>query len=159
MPRISPNSCSGAVFLFLLSGCAVDQTNRQSLDLPDDLNVVAIMPDRAERPHWLLQPPVVTDRNIRLVVSASVQPFGGLDAQRRAAMLRARAEIAQMKKVYVLSTDTLSETVKINTASEVSHSNHVRQSARDWGKDRLSVAAEWQDPDSGELFLLITYTE
>jgi len=89
--------------------------------------------------------------------SAPVQKMGGIDGQRRYALLRARAEMARMQNVHVQS--------KSETFQEISSSG-VKFNYDDYKKLSSSQALdlynvvikkEWINPETGELFLWLTY--
>lgn len=94
---------------------------------------------------------------IGVIASAPPQSMGGLEGQRRAALLLARAEMARMKSVQVQS---LSLTSTTTTGSGVTFSN---EDFRRVGSTQLLqlnnvvVKDEWIHPQTGELFLWLVY--
>jgi hypothetical protein len=94
---------------------------------------------------------------VGVTASAPPQSIGGLEGQRRAALLIARAEMARMKSVQVQS---LSQSSTTTTSSGVTFSN---EDFRRVGSTQLLqlnnvvVKDEWINPETGELFLWLVY--
>lgn len=94
---------------------------------------------------------------IGVTASAPPQSIGGLEGQRRAALLIARAEMARMKGVQVQS---LSLTSTTSTSSGVTFSNEDFRRAGSTQLLQLNnvvVRDEWVHPETGELFLWLVY--
>lgn len=88
-----------------------------------------------------------------VVGSAPKQDWGGREAQRRVALMKARQELAQMVRVQVEST-TRSQIEE--HAGKVSRDADIEtrlQSSVALSLDQARVIEEWVDPQSGELYL------
>ena len=108
-----------------------------------------------ELPAWYYDPSY--PGYIGVTASAPPQSMGGLEGQRRAALLIARAEMARMKSAQVQS---LSQTSTTTTSSGVTFSN---EDFRRVGSTQLlqlgnvEIKDEWIHPETGELFLWLVY--
>jgi hypothetical protein len=94
---------------------------------------------------------------IGVTASAPPQSMGGLEGQRRAALLIARAEMARMQSVQVQS---LSLTSTTTTGSGVTFSNEDFRragSTQILQLNNVEVMDEWVHPETGELFLWLVY--
>jgi hypothetical protein len=94
---------------------------------------------------------------IGVTSSAPPQSMGGLEGQRRAALLIARAEMARMKSVQVQS---LSQSSTTTTSSGVTFSNEDFRRAGSTQLLQLNnvvVRDEWIHPQTGEMFLWLVY--
>ena len=94
---------------------------------------------------------------IGVTASAPPQSMGGLEGQRRAALLIARAEMARMKSVQVQSLSLSSTTT---TAAGVTFSNEdfrLAGSTQILQLNNVVVKDEWINPETGELFLWLVY--
>ena len=112
----------------------------------------------SQHPSWILNPPPAKNKKAWLVASASVQPFGGIDAQRRAALLRARSDISKIRRAYLESVDETALLVSGTGSAPVQqHTSFTRETAHDWAKSSLEIEKEWVHPETKELFLLIVY--
>ncbi len=115
----------------------------------------AIQESRVELPFWYENPSY--PGYIGVTASAMPQKIGGIEGQRRAALLMARAEMAKMKNVQVQS---LSETVTTTTNSGVRFSNEDYRrigSTQALQLYNVVVKDEWIHPETGELFLWLVY--
>ncbi len=105
----------------------------------------------AGSPAWILNPDKPGYQGV--VGSAPKQDWGGREAQRRVALMKARQELAQMVRVQVEST-TRSQVEE--HAGKVSRDSDIEtrlQSSVALSLDQARVIEEWVDPQSGELYL------
>ena len=108
-----------------------------------------------ELPAWYNDPSL--PGYIGVTASAPPQSMGGLEGQRRAALLIARAEMARMKSVQVQS---LSQSSTTTTGSGVTYSNDDFRRAGSTQLLQLNnvvIKDEWIHPETGELFLWLVY--
>lgn len=127
------------LFALLVSGCSSGPVSQGNVELPA----------------WYEDPSY--PGYIGVTASAPPQSMGGLEGQRRAALLIARAEMARMKSVQVQSLSLTSTTV---TGSGVTFSNEDFRRAGSTQLLQLNnveVRDEWMHPETGELFLWLVY--
>lgn len=147
-----------------LSGCA----NHSSLDdfyVPPEDTIASGSPTTAgsnlmtnaqvQLPDWIISPPEATRESFYFVVSAMPQEFGGVDAQRRTALLRAHANIAKYASTVVTSTQTLDSHSTEESGYVEFNEKATEQSTAQISLDQLNAIKDWQHPATSELFLLI----
>lgn len=105
----------------------------------------------AGSPAWILNPDKPGYQGV--VGSAPKQDWGGLEAQRRVALMKARQELAQMVRVQVESTTRYKVEERAGKASRDSDFEARLQSNVTLVLDQARVIEEWVDPQSGELYL------
>lgn len=125
---------------FLFAACASKENLRQSSN-----SQIA----KKNFPHWIEQPEL--KNHVTVVSSAMPQKMGGLEGQRRAALLRARAQLAKDVRVFV------SKSLHIEKASQHSEAKVTQKLTTRATElqqlDGAKINAEWIDPDSKELFI------
>lgn len=105
----------------------------------------------AGSPAWILNPDKPGYQGV--VGSAPKQDWGGREAQRRVALMKARQELAQMVRVQVESTTRSQVVERAGKASRDSDIETRLQSSVALSLDQARVIEEWVDPQSGELYL------
>lgn len=123
----------------LLLGCA------DSASKPGSANA------GAGSPAWILNPGKPGYQGV--VGSAPKQDWGGREAQRRVALMKARQELAQMVRVQVESTTRSQVVERAGKVSRDSDFETRLQSSVALSLDQARVIEEWVDPQSGELYL------
>lgn len=105
-------------------------------------------------PHWVLSTPEHSDPNIiSIITSATVQDFGGIEAQRRSALLRAKSEVSKIIRTHIEAVEEL-KTVSSKNYNDHSYESSVREKSQNWlSFENLEIIEQWIDPASGELFL------
>ena len=106
-------------------------------------------------PDWYYNPTV--PGFVGVTASAKPQSMGGLEGQRRTAVMIARAEMARMKSVQVESTSLTSIT---SSGSGVQFSNEDMQrrgSVQMLQLGDVVIKDEWVHPETKELFLWLVY--
>jgi hypothetical protein len=104
-------------------------------------------------------PPWFTDPHLPgyhgFSVTASPQSVGGLDGQRRVAMMMARAELGRIKQVNVNSREQIRQSSSAE-GSKVDMQSQVQVSSSQLlDLSKMEVREEWVDPATGELYLWI----
>jgi len=118
------------------------------------------LPDRNSQdsslPHWVVMLPPNEDPNVISIISSSVkQPFGGIEAQRRSALLRAKSEISKIAKTRIKA-NQLIESNDIHGAVEENYDMNVQERSLNWlSFEHLNIKEQWIDPASGELFMWV----
>lgn len=102
-------------------------------------------------PAWILNPDKPGYQGV--VGSAPKQDWGGLEAQRRAALMKARQELAQMVRVQVESTTRVNIEERTGKVSRDADIETRLQSSVALSLEQARVIEEWVDPQSGELYL------
>lgn len=111
----------------------------------------------AATPYWVLNP--FKPGYLSVVGSAGKQDWGGRDAQRRVALMKARQELAQMIRVKVTSsTQARTEDRDGKIVRDASIETSL-QSNVDLKLDAAQVVEEWVDPNTGNLYLWLTTPE
>lgn len=105
----------------------------------------------AGSPAWILNPDKPGYQGV--VGSAPKQDWGGLEAQRRVALMKARQELAQMVRVQVESTTRYKIEDRAGKVSRDSDYEARLQSNVALSLEQARVIEEWVDPQSGELYL------
>ena len=105
----------------------------------------------AGSPAWVLNPDKPGYQGV--VGSAPKQDWGGLEAQRRVAVMKARQELAQMVRVQVESTSRYKTEERAGNVKRDSDIETTLQSNVALSLDQARVIEEWVDPQSGELYL------
>lgn len=123
----------------LLPGCA------GSASKPSGSNV------GAGSPAWILNPDKPGYQGV--VGSAPKQDWGGREAQRRVALMKARQELAQMVRVQVESTTRAQVVERAGKSTRDADIETRLQSSVALSLDQARVIEEWVDPQSGELYL------
>ena len=136
MSRITLASLSVAL---LLLGCAGNASK------PGGSNA------GAGSPAWILNPDKPGYQGV--VGSAPKQDWGGREAQRRVALMKARQELAQMVRVQVESTTRAQVVERAGKATRDADIETRLQSSVALSLDQARVIEEWVDPQSGELYL------
>ena len=129
----------GLAATLLLAGCAGSSAK------PDSPGTAA------GSPAWILNPDKPGYQGV--VGSAPRQDWGGLEAQRRVALMKARQELAQMVRVQV---ESISRSRIVEQNGKVSRDADFEtrlQSNVSLSLEKARVLEEWIDPGSGELFL------
>ena len=129
----------GLAVTLLLAGCAGSSAKPDSPDAA------------AGSPAWILNPDKPGYQGV--VGSAPRQDWGGLEAQRRVALMKARQELAQMVRVQV---ESISRSRIVEQNGKVSRDADFEtrlQSNVSLSLEKARVLEEWIDPVSGELFL------
>jgi len=107
-------------------------------------------------PHWVVMLPPNEDPNIISIVSSSVtQAFGGIEAQRRSALLRAKSEISKIAKTRIKASQLIQSNDRNGTVEE-SYDMNVQERSLNWlSFENLDIKEQWVDPVSGELFMWV----
>lgn len=105
----------------------------------------------AGAPAWILNPDKPGYQGV--VGAAPKQDWGGLEAQRRVALMKARQELAQMVRVQVESTTRSQIEERAGKVSRDSDIETRLQSSVALSLEQARVIEEWVDPQSGELYL------
>lgn len=101
-------------------------------------------------PLWLNEPALLG--HLAVVASAQPQNIGGIEAQRRTALTKARAELAKAVRVHVRDEFRVKQITSNNaTTTEAGNSTEIR-ALEAQRLDRASIRAEWTDPQTNELF-------
>ncbi len=101
------------------------------------------------RPHWIDNPSL--KGHLSITASAMPQNMGGLLGQRRAALLRARAELAKNSRV-VVSKSFSSKKVQDQNNPVINQSLSTQANELQT-LENARIHAEWSNPDNGELFI------
>jgi hypothetical protein len=124
----------------LLAGCNTNPSTRDS---------------SVQLPAWYEDPSY--PGYIGVTASAPPQSIGGLEGQRRAALLIARAEMARMQSVQMQSL-SLSSTTTTSAGVTFSNEDFRRAgSTQILQLNNVEVMDEWIHPETGELFLWLVY--
>jgi len=107
-------------------------------------------------PHWVVMLPPNEDPNVISIVSSSVkQPFGGIEAQRRSALLRAKSEISKIAKTRIKANQMIQSNDKHGSVEE-NYDMNVQERSLNWlSFEHLNIKEQWIDPASGELFMWV----
>ena len=138
MPNYTPLTAIILSSALLVGGCATEsKIKQQSL------------------PEWFYNPH--TPGYVGVASSAPTQKMGGLEGQRRYAILKARAEMARMQNVQVQSESNISQKVS-NSGVKVSYDDFRKlSSAQTLDLYNVEIKDEWVNPETGELFLWLSY--
>jgi len=105
----------------------------------------------AGSPAWILNPDKPGYQGV--VGAAPKQGWGGIEAQRRVALMKARQELAQMVRVQVESTTRTRVEERAGKVSRDADFETKLQSSVSLSLEKAQVIEEWVDPESGELYL------
>ena len=94
---------------------------------------------------------------VGVVSSAMPQPIGGIEGQRRVALLAARAEMARMQSAQASGTNLTSITASSDRVKISSEDFRRVSSAQALSLYDVSVREQWLHPVTGELFLWLVY--
>jgi hypothetical protein len=128
--------------LALLAGCV-------SNSVKTGTNTGSNLPDWFYNPHY--------KGYMGITSSAPVQKMGGIEGQRRVALLKARAELARMQNVQVEArSKTFREVSKQGV--KFNYEDYKKLSTAQ-GLDlyNVSIKDEWIDTNTGELYLWLIY--
>lgn len=103
----------------------------------------------SNHPAWLEKPEL--DNHLAVVASAMPQTMGGLEGQRRAALLRARAELAKDVRVYVSKSFNVEKNSQQEQAT-VQQNLNIRATELQQ-LEGAKINAEWISPENSELFI------
>ncbi len=107
--------------------------------------------DQVMPPDWFYNPG--NNQYLGVTGAAPVQDFGGIDAQRRVALIRARAELGRIAKVHVDSENNINTTVNSNGVVKSSNSYIKLTSAEVLDLIDAEIKEEWIHPKTGELYI------
>ncbi len=128
-----------ALSALLISGCVTGAKKSPQQQLPEWFH----------NPHY--------DGYVGVTSSAPVQKIGGIQGQRRVALLKARSEMARMQNVQIQShSKTFRE---VSSAGVKFNYDDYRKISSAQALDLYNVVVkdEWVNPETGELFLWLTY--
>ena len=118
-------------------------------------------PTKAEQvsqlPEWILQPEQAG--YVSAVGSAAPQDFGGVEAQRRVAILKARKQLAEMINVRVKASY---ESRTVDRNGQITHEQSMRSELRSkvlLSPNQARVIKEWQDPKDNMLYIWLAVPE
>ena len=124
------------VFILLLCSACSTSLNKQDKQVASN-----------NFPHWLNDPAL--EGHLTVTASAMPQNIGGMEGQRRAALLRARAELAKNTRVFVNKSFT-----SLQTKDQITFNQQLSIRAIELQQlTGANVRAEWIDPASSELFI------
>lgn len=112
---------------------------------------------KASIPAWVLNPEKTG--YVSVVGAASVQDWGGRDAQYRVALMKARQELAQMIRVHVT---TSSQFNMEQREGVVTHDDDIEtkvESSVALSLDAARVVEEWVEPQTGKLYIWLVTPE
>lgn len=145
MHKITSTGATTALLLsvLLFSGCVTtgDKTTTNA--------------NQQQLPNWFYNPH--TAGYVGVASSAPVQQMGGIEGQRRYALLKARSEMARMQNVQV---EARSETFQeVSRAGVKFNHDDYRKLSTTQALDLYNVIIkdEWINPETGELFLWLAY--
>lgn len=116
-------------------------------------NSDVVRPVNTQPPAWFHEPDV--PGYLGISVSASVQPMGGLEAQRRVALTKARAELGRINRVHVQSKNVLHQSSN-NTGATTDFQNQTRLSSSEMlDVSNMEVREEWIDLANGDLYIWV----
>lgn len=115
-------------------------------------------PDQASQlPQWILQPEM--PGYVSAVGAAMQQDFGGLEAQRRVAILKARKQLAEMIRVRVTASF---ESRTEDRNGQVTQEHFMQTELRSkvlLSLNQAQIVEEWQDPEDGMLYIWLAVPE
>ena len=88
-------------------------------------------------------------------VSAPVQTMGGLEAQRRVAISKARAELGRIARVNVQSSNVIRESSSQDQSTTDFQSQTRLSSTEALDVSNMQVKEEWVDTKTGELYIRV----
>jgi len=104
-----------------------------------------------QQPSWVNTPTL--PGYIAVVSSAKPQKKGGKQAQRRTALLIARAELAKSVRIHINSVLQTETTTRNNSVSEKSNSKISTHALELQQLTHAKVKAEWLNKETDELFI------
>ncbi len=156
---ITSNSCnfcfSGLLLnLILVAGCAQSTPTTSSFQTTS--NVVPMESPVSNKPDWVTaQPAALGDGSLSFTVSAPPQNMGGIEAQRRTAMLLAQKELANYLSSHVESVEVTSQGTGKGDAD---YQQYARVSSKvGISAQRYRVDKEWLDPITGVFYLRLLF--
>ena len=110
-----------------------------------------VRPSNSQLPAWYYEPDM--PGYLGISVSAPVQSMGGIEAQRRVAISKARAELGRITRVNVQSSNVISQ-ISSRDQSTTDFQNRTRLSSSEHlDVSNMEVREEWVDPKTGELYI------
>lgn len=92
-------------------------------------------------------------------VSAPVQTMGGLEAQRRVAMSKARAELGRITRLQVQSSQVIHESSHNNKTTTDMQTQTRLSSTATLDVSNMEIKAEWLDPSTHQLYIWVVLPE
>lgn len=116
-----------------------------------------VRPANSQLPGWYYEPGM--PGYLGISVSAPVQSMGGIEAQRRVAISKARAELGRIARVNVQSSNVIRESGS-KDQSTTDFQNRTRLSSTEaLDVSNMQVKEEWVDPETGELYVRVLVPE
>jgi len=111
----------------------------------------AVRPSASQPPAWFHEPDV--PGYLGISVSAPVQAMGGIEAQRRVALSKARAELGRINRVNVQSKNVIQQSAN-STGAATDFQNQTRVSSSEiLDVSAMQIREEWIDPSNGDLYI------
>ena len=112
-----------------------------------------VRPSNSQLPDWYYEPDM--PGYLGISVSAPVQSMGGIEAQRRVAISKARAELGRITRVNVQSSNVIRESSS-KDQSTTDFQNRTRLSSTEaLDVSNMQVKEEWIDTKTGELYIRV----
>ncbi len=137
----------------LLNGCASDSEAHIASDISSESNSASI---KARLPEWVMHPP----EGYKAVVSIVPPQKAGSSAelQQRAAIINARAMLAQNRSSYIKSMSSFTQTRnKDNEVHSSMESQTMVTSIQSLSLFDAEVIESWLDDTTGDLYILYGY--
>ena len=124
-----------------------------TLSLITACNGGMVRPSNSQLPDWYYEPDM--PGYLGISVSAPVQSMGGIEAQRRVAISKARAELGRIARVNVQSSNVIRESSS-KDESTTDFQNRTRLSSTEaLDVSNMQVKEEWVDTKTGELYIRV----
>lgn len=153
-----PNALLRGFALTALIALTPFHLGAQPIDFPwTEGRTAAEKAGSAAEPAWVTDPRL--EGFISVVGSAGPQRFGGGEAQRRAALLNAEQQLAQMVRVHVYAREWVEVEEREGVASTRSGSEAELRSRAAIKLREARVVEEWSDPERLVLYLWLAVPE